>query len=95
MFQKMDQQMLWVLFQQIFIKQGVNWKTYYQAFNTKMENKEFQKVCIKKSACYYYYYYFNDITKFEDFDFDNLIDEKLHENLLIYKVSYKNLITLI
>ena len=65
-----------------------------------MENKEFQKVCIKKSTCYYYYYYyyyyyFSDITKFEDFDFDNLIDEKLQENLVIYEVSYKTLITLI
>ena len=58
-----------------------------------MENKEFQKVCIKNSTCYYYYS--NDIIKFEDFDFDNLTDEKLHENLLIYEVSYKTLTTLI
>ena len=43
-----------------------------------MENKEFQKVYIKNSTCYYYYS--NDIIKFEDFDFDNLIDEKLKKN---------------
>ena len=30
-------------------------------------------------------YYFNDIIKLEDFDIDNiLIDEKSHENILIY-----------
>ena len=30
-------------------------------------------------------YYFNDIIKFGDFDFDNiLIDENSHENILIY-----------
>ena len=38
-------------------------------------------------------YYFDDIIKFEDFDFDNiLIDEKSHENILIYNFSYKTLI---
>ena len=31
--------------------------------------------------------------KLEDFDLDNiLIDEKSHENILIYDISYKNLI---
>ena len=40
-----------------------------------MENDEFQKVCIKNCTRYY---------------FDNiLIDEKLHENILIYNISYK------
>ena len=35
-------------------------------------------------------YYFDDIIKLEDFDFDNvLIDEKSHENILIYDISYK------
>ena len=44
---------------------------------------------IKNSTCYY----FNDIIKFEDFDFDNtLIDEKSYENTLIYNISYKTLI---
>ena len=39
------------------------------------------------------HYYFNDITKFEDFDSDNiLIDGKSHESILIYYISYKNLI---
>ena len=36
---------------------------------------------------------FDDIHKFEDFDFDNiLIEEKSYENILIYNISYKNLI---
>ena len=30
--------------------------------------------------------------KLEDFDFDILIDEKSHENILIYNISYKTLI---
>ena len=38
----------------------------------KMENNEFQKVCIKNRTCYY----FDDIIKFEGYDFDSiLIDE--------------------
>ena len=33
-------------------------------------------------------YYFDDIIKFEDFDFDNnLIDEKSHKNILIDDIS--------
>ena len=44
---------------------------------------------IKNRTCYY----FNDIIKFEDFDFDNiLIDEKSYENTLIYNILYKTLI---
>ena len=55
----------------------------------KMENNEIKKVCIKNRLCYY----FDDIIKLEDFDLDNiLIDEKSHENILIYDISYKNLI---
>ena len=35
-------------------------------------------------------YYIDDIIKLEDFDIDNiLIDEKLHENILVYDISYK------
>ena len=31
--------------------------------------------------------------KFEDFDLNNtLVDEKLHENVLVYNISYKTLI---
>ena len=38
-------------------------------------------------------YWFDDIIKFEDFDFDNtLIDEKSHPNILIYDILYKILI---
>ena len=54
-----------------------------------MENYELKKVHIKNRTCYY----FDDITKLEDFDLDNiLIDEKSHENILIYEISYKTLI---
>ena len=38
--------------------------------------------------------YFDDIIKIEDFNLHNiLIDEKSHENVLVYNISYKNLIT--
>ena len=64
-------------------------KTYYLTNNIKMKNSEFKKVSIKKCTCYY----FNDITKLEDFDFDNiLLHEKSYENMLIYDISYKTLI---
>ena len=54
-----------------------------------MENNEFKKVCIKNRTCHY----FDDIIKLEDFDLHNiLIDEKSHENILIYDISYKTLI---
>ena len=54
-----------------------------------MENNEFKKVCIKDCMCCY----FNDIIRLEDFDLDNiLIDEKSHENILIYVILYKTLI---
>ena len=50
---------------------------------------EFEKACIKNRTCYY----FDDILKFEDFGFDNiLIDQKSNENILIYDISYKTLI---
>ena len=49
--------------------------------NIKMENNEFKKVCIKNRRFW-----------LEGFDFDNiLIDEKSHENILIYDISYKTL----
>ena len=36
-------------------------------------------------------YYFDGITKFEDFDLDNIfIDEKSYENILVYNISYKS-----
>ena len=38
-------------------------------------------------------YFFDDIIKFEDFDSGIiLLDEKPHENILIYDISYKTLI---
>ena len=51
-----------------------------------MENNEFIEVHIKNCLCYY----FDDVIKLEDFDIDNiLIDEKSHENILNYDISYK------
>ena len=53
-----------------------------------MEKNEFPKICIKNLT----YYYFDDIIKLEDFGLDNfLIDEKSHETILIYEISYKTL----
>ena len=50
-----------------------------------MENNA--KVRIKNRTCYY----FDDIIKLEDFHLDSiLIDEKSHENILIYNISYKS-----
>ena len=37
---------------------------------------------------------FDDIIKIEDFDLDNIsVDEKSQENILVYDISYKNLIS--
>ena len=48
-----------------------------------------KEIDIKNRACYY----FDDIMKIEDFNLDNiLIEEKLWKNILIYNISYKNLI---
>ena len=54
-----------------------------------MENNEYKKLRMKNRT----FYYFDDITKLEDLDLDNiLIDKKLHENIFIYDISYKTLI---
>ena len=54
-----------------------------------MENNKFKEDSIKNRT----HYYFDDIIKLEDFDLYNiLIDEKSHENSLIYVISYKTLI---
>ena len=54
----------------------------------KMENNELKNICIKNLS----HHYFDDRIKLEDFDLDNiLIDEKWHENILIYDISYKTL----
>ena len=45
-------------------------------------------MCIKNRTCYY----FDDIINLEDFNRWNLIDEKSHKSILIYDISYKNLI---
>ena len=52
-------------------------------------NIKWEKVRVKYLTCYY----FNDIIKLEDFDFDNiLVNQKLHQNILIYDISYETLI---
>ena len=39
------------------------------------------------------WYYFNDIIKIKGFDPDNILtDKRLYENILVYNISYKNLI---
>ena len=52
-----------------------------------MERKDkLKEIYLKNRTCYY----FGDIIKIEDFDLDNiLIDEKSHEHILIYNISYK------
>ena len=58
-----------------------------------MENNEFKKVYIKSCTCYY----FNNITKLEDFDIDNiLIDKKVksfksqhYYKMFLEKCSYQ------
>ena len=48
-----------------------------------------KEINIKNHPCYY----FDDITKIEDFDFDNtLFDEKTYENVLAYGSLCKTLI---
>ena len=54
-----------------------------------MENNEFSTFASEIGT----WYYFDDIIKLEQFDLDNiLIDEKTHENILIYGISYKTVI---
>ena len=51
--------------------------------NIKKENNEFYKDHIKNRTCYY----FDDIIKLEGFDiYIILIDEKSHENRLIFDI---------
>ena len=60
-------------------------------FIFKITNNEFLylKVHIRNHKCYY----FNDIIKFEDCNFENILtDEKSYENVLIYGVLYKALV---
>ena len=55
-----------------------------------MKKNEFKKVRIKNRRCYH----FDDMIKLEDIDIDNILtDEKSHENILIYDISYKTLIS--
>ena len=50
-------------------------------------NDELKEITIKNRTCYY----FDEMIKFEDFDFDNmLIDGKSYENILVNKISHEN-----
>ena len=52
-------------------------------------NGELKEINLKNRTCYN----FDDIIKIEEFNLDNILtDEKLNENILVYKVSYKFLI---
>ena len=43
-------------------------------------------MCIKNCTCYY----FDDIIKFNDLDYDNILfDEKQYENILVYYILCK------
>ena len=58
---------------------------YLKKYKTKHELKD---IDIKNRACYY----FRDIIKVVDISFSHiLLDEKSHANILIYNISYKNL----
>ena len=55
----------------------------------KRNDKLKKKTDIKNRTCYY----FDDIIKFEDFDFRNvLLDQISHENDLVYDILFKTLI---
>ena len=59
-------------------------KKHWHSNNIKMENNEFKKVFIENRT-----HYFDNIIKYEDFDFGNILpDEKSYENILIYEVLY-------
>ena len=54
-------------------------------------NDELKEIDIKYRTCYY----FDDIIKIEDFNLDDVLDEKLdeksYENILVYNILYKTL----
>ena len=65
-------------------------KFYINKYIIKMEtNAELKEIDIKNHRCYY----FDNTTKIEDFDLDNiLIYGKSYENIVVYNFSYKILI---
>ena len=62
---------------------------YINKYTMNIDNDDkFKKIDIKNRTCYYF-----DDFEFEDFDMSSiLIDEKSYENILVYNISYKNLI---
>ena len=68
---------------------GYHKKKYCCTNNVKIENNECYKIVIKNCT----FYHFDDIIKFQDFDFANIsLDEKSYEKTLIYDVLYKTYI---
>ena len=54
-----------------------------------MENNELKETDIKSRTCCY----FHDIIKTEDFDFHNILIDKIsYKNILFYEISYKTMI---
>ena len=67
----------------------INWNWELKKYNKKESNDKLKETDIKNRRCYY----FDDINKFEDFDFGNvLIDEKQYKNILLCSISYRTLI---
>ena len=65
-------------------------KKYWSTNNIKTGNNELKKVWIKNHT----FYCFEDIIIIEDFEFGKIIlDKELSENILIYDVLYKPLIS--
>ena len=54
----------------------------------KNGNNKFEQFDIRNHRCYY----FDDIIKIQDFNFDIFINERPHENILVYNISYKTLV---
>ena len=52
-----------------------------------MESNELKEIDIENLTCYY----FNDTVKIQDFDFDNILKDKSHQNIFVYDILYKTL----
>ena len=52
-------------------------KKYCRTNNIKIENNDLRKVSVENFTCYY----FNDLIKFEDFDFDIIFLDERHTKI--------------
>ena len=50
-----------------------------------MESNELKEIDIENLTCYY----FNDTVKIQDFDFDNILKDKSHQNIFVYDILYR------